>query len=150
MAFTCSLCDRGFRTNRSLLQHIGDSQNHLPCAKCNFVGATPEDLVQHYRDDGCMIVCEGCLDSSGRDVVWHSKGTQYWQHVQDQNVCDICERHFHTDDNLRNHKLTHRSAVHECLACYRKFKTYSGMIVHLESGVCDSGIDILDLNETAA
>lgn len=30
------------------------------------------------------------------------------------------------------------------------FTTYAGMIIHLESGACDSGIDILDLNESAA
>jgi hypothetical protein len=30
------------------------------------------------------------------------------------------------------------------------FTTYAGMIIHLESGACDSGIDVLDLNESAA
>lgn len=30
------------------------------------------------------------------------------------------------------------------------FTTYAGMIIHLESGTCDCGIDRIDLNESAA
>ncbi|KAF2279961.1 uncharacterized protein EI97DRAFT_369153, partial [Westerdykella ornata] len=32
----------------------------------------------------------------------------------------------------------------------RKFTTYGGMMIHLESGACESGIDIIDLNQAAA
>lgn len=42
-----------------------------------------------------------------------------------------------------------RSSI-ECYGCYRKFSTYPAMIIHLEAGTCDSEIDIIDLNESAA
>lgn len=38
----------------------------------------------------------------------------------------------------------------ECIGCDRKFTTWGGMVIHLESGRCDSGLDMVDLNETAA
>ncbi|KAJ4356568.1 uncharacterized protein N0V89_004602 [Didymosphaeria variabile] len=52
--------------------------------------------------------------------------------------------------DLAQHGLTHRAAEIECLGCYRNFKTYGGMIIHLESGACESDIDYLDLNSSAA
>ncbi|CAO2655281.1 Nn.00g103450.m01.CDS01 [Neocucurbitaria sp. VM-36] len=47
------------------------------------------------------------------------------------------------------HRLSHRAANYECYRCYRKFKTYGGMIIHLERGTC-SDIDHTDLNMLAA
>ncbi|KAF3042932.1 hypothetical protein E8E12_007432 [Didymella heteroderae] len=47
------------------------------------------------------------------------------------------------------HKLSHRGLDYECLKCYRSFKTYGGMIIHLESGCC-SGVDRDSLNALAA
>ncbi|OCK89144.1 uncharacterized protein K441DRAFT_296726 [Cenococcum geophilum 1.58] len=46
--------------------------------------------------------------------------------------------------------MVHLDPSVECYGCYRIFTTYAGMIIHLESGSCDSGINILDLNESAA
>ena len=48
------------------------------------------------------------------------------------------------------HELTHRTPVYDCLACPRTFTTYSGMIIHLESGACSSRIDAYDLAVTTA
>ena len=46
--------------------------------------------------------------------------------------------------------MVHLERSVECHRCYQKFKTYPAMIIHLESGACESGIDIIDLNESAA
>ena|SRR5437762_12493355 len=46
--------------------------------------------------------------------------------------------------------MVHLDRSIECYGCTRTFTTYAGMIIHLESGTCDSGVDILDLNESAA
>jgi hypothetical protein len=52
--------------------------------------------------------------------------------------------------DIHQHKLTHREPIFTCYGCPREFRTYSGMIIHLESCACPSGIDINDLAESAA
>jgi hypothetical protein len=46
--------------------------------------------------------------------------------------------------------MVHLQRSIECYGCYRKFPTYPAMIIHLESATCASGIDMIDLNESAA
>jgi hypothetical protein len=46
--------------------------------------------------------------------------------------------------------VTHLDNKIDCYDCNRRFKTYAGMILHLESGACYSHLEILDLNKTAA
>jgi len=46
--------------------------------------------------------------------------------------------------------MTHLDSTVECYGCIKMFKTYAAMILHLESGGCCSGIDLLDLNKSAA
>jgi len=45
--------------------------------------------------------------------------------------------------------MVHLERAIECYGCYRTFSTYPGMIIHLESGTCESGIDVIDLSESA-
>ena len=52
--------------------------------------------------------------------------------------------------NVQQHMITHRQPDIECYGCYRTFTTYGGVILHLESGACESGYDIIDINESAA
>jgi len=52
--------------------------------------------------------------------------------------------------NIPQHELVHLRPSIECYGCPRKFTTYSGMVIHLETGNCDSGVDIIDINESAA
>lgn len=54
------------------------------------------------------------------------------------------------ENNHVQHKMVHLDRSVGCCGCTRTFTTYAGMIIHLESGTCGSGIDILDLNESAA
>src|SRR5437773_3307536 len=46
--------------------------------------------------------------------------------------------------------MVHLDPTVECYGCTRTFTTYAGMVIHLESGACESGIDISDINESAA
>lgn len=38
----------------------------------------------------------------------------------------------------------------ECYCCEREFSKLSGMVDHLESGACASGVDVLDVNRQVA
>jgi hypothetical protein len=50
----------------------------------------------------------------------------------------------------KKHKVIHYQPSVECYGCYEIFNEYRGMILHLESGFCTSGTNVLDLNRWAA
>ncbi|KAF2681533.1 hypothetical protein K458DRAFT_81828 [Lentithecium fluviatile CBS 122367] len=141
MAVRCLRCNRTYRSWQAFYQHARDSRHHNECPECDFDGECWSDLLDHCRDEGCRAVCGGCNS--------HFDYQEYWEHLEDENVCRTCERHFDSPSNLYQHQLTHRAANFECLCCYQKFKTYGGMIIHLEYGSCSS-IGLTDLNKLAA
>ncbi|KAF2253242.1 hypothetical protein BU26DRAFT_477300 [Trematosphaeria pertusa] len=146
--YHCTRCDRPFVHAEALYQHLSSSQAHWPCTECGFDGPHRADLMSHYRKTGCRHVCEGC--SGGAGFGWVNDSPEYWEHVAREHVCTVCGRHFGSESNLQHHAITHRNATIKCLACDRRFTTYGGMIIHLEAGTCASGIDMLDLNKSAA
>ncbi|KAL6151569.1 hypothetical protein ACJQWK_10270 [Exserohilum turcicum] len=147
MDWWCDRCDRTYRTFSALRQHIKDSQNHYECPGCDFDGESWDDLLQHCRDEGCRTVCQGCNHGGGSH--WDRDCEEYWHHLSDFNVCQRCERHFTSPDHLHNHMLSHRVPMYECYLCTDVFKTYGGMIIHLEYGTC-SNVDRIELNMLAA
>ncbi|KAH7399473.1 hypothetical protein BKA66DRAFT_165403 [Pyrenochaeta sp. MPI-SDFR-AT-0127] len=124
------------------------SMAHWLCPECGIDMQDRTSLMTHHRNTGCLFVCDGCSDGAG--FAWSRDCPEYWDHVVNEHVCTICGQHFDSESYLWHHSLTHRAATVKCLACPRKFTTYSGMIIHLEAGTCNSGIDALDLNKSAA
>ncbi|EAL84456.1 putative C2H2 finger domain protein [Aspergillus fumigatus Af293] len=47
------------------------------------------------------------------------------------------------------HQQRHQARNLQCYGCHQSFKTFSGMLIHLESGSCPSGTDIDDINRLA-
>jgi DNA-directed RNA polymerase subunit RPC12/RpoP len=146
MSYFCDRCDRWFKTQRAYRQHVDNFQSHWECPECDFDGESRADLIDHCRDEGCRDYCQGCDGGTGR--FWVPDSHAYWWHVEDENVCTQCERHFQSSDNLAQHNLSHRTRDYECLMCDQKFKTYGGMIIYLESGCC-SYVDRIELNQLA-
>ncbi|KAG9240140.1 hypothetical protein BJ878DRAFT_430933, partial [Calycina marina] len=144
----CSRCKRGFSSSQALQQHYDDSASHNRCEVCGFDGSTWEKSLAHHRTTKHRVVCQGCDDGEG--MIWVSGSQEYLDHLKEQNVCKTCQMHFESASNLDNHQMVHLERSVECHGCYRTFKTYPAMIIHLESGACDSEIDMTDLNESAA
>ncbi|XTI93707.1 hypothetical protein V2W45_1253331, partial [Cenococcum geophilum] len=143
-----SRCGRTFPSQQALQQHYDDSASHNPCEVCGFDGSTWEKLLRHHRKTQHRIVCQGCDDGEG--MTWVSGSQEYIDHLKEQNVCKTCERHFESPSNLEHHRMVHLRRSLECYSCYQTFSTYLAMVIHLESGACESEIDIIDLNESAA
>jgi hypothetical protein len=54
-------------------------------------------------------------------------------------------------DRPLKHRMIHLRRSLKCYGCYQALSTYQAMmIIHLESGACESEIDIIDLTESAA
>ncbi|KAL2003491.1 hypothetical protein VTN02DRAFT_3700 [Thermoascus thermophilus] len=66
-------------------------------------------------------------------------------------MCDSCGKYFENENNLRMHERSHEPADLECYgsSCYRNFASFSAMLIHLESGNCDSGTDCNEINDLA-
>lgn len=43
--------------------------------------------------------------------------------------------------NSLQHRKTHAPKAIECYGCRRKFAAHSAMVLHLEAGTCESGVD---------
>ncbi|KAJ5021275.1 hypothetical protein J3E73DRAFT_434834 [Bipolaris maydis] len=122
----------------ALRQHRRDASGHHPCDSCDFVGATRADLFIHHGQTRHAAVCRGC--NNGRGRIWEWESQEYLDHLEDENVCG----------SGAQHEMTHLERTIECYGCYRKFPTYPAMIIHLEAATCASGINIRDLNQSAA
>ncbi|KAF2276017.1 uncharacterized protein EI97DRAFT_419793 [Westerdykella ornata] len=144
----CTRCAKRFPSQQALQQHYDDSPRHYRCDICGFDGSTWEKFLQHNRKTKHRVVCQGCDDGEG--IAWIAGSQEYLVHLKEQNVCQACEEHFDSSSNLHHHQMVHLPRSIECYGCYRKFSTLPAMIIHLESGACPSGIDIVDLNESAA
>ncbi|KAL7651653.1 hypothetical protein ACMYSQ_008991 [Aspergillus niger] len=60
--------------------------------------------------------------------------------ISDHCLCDVCDKYFSNENNLRMHRQKHQAKTLECYGCYHNFKSFSGMLIHLESGACPSGV----------
>ncbi|KAM3414581.1 hypothetical protein BST61_g9740 [Cercospora zeina] len=67
-----------------------------------------------------------------------------------QLACRECPRRFASTNELENHKITHLTPSVRCLCCPRLFTTFPGMMIHIESGTCDSGMNLPSVNRMAA
>ncbi|KAF9729908.1 hypothetical protein PMIN04_010628 [Paraphaeosphaeria minitans] len=144
----CSRCVRDFSSPRALQQHLDDSANHYRCEVCGFDASTWDKWLKHHRKTGHRVVCQGCDDGEG--MTWVAGSQEYLAHLKEENVCRTCEEHFQNPSNLNHHNMVHLDPLIECYGCHRKFVTYPAMVLHLEAGTCPSGIDVIDLNESAA
>ncbi|KAH6876037.1 hypothetical protein BKA58DRAFT_437990 [Alternaria rosae] len=147
MTVWCQRCNRPYGTINALDQHVRDSPKHHDCPECDFDADTWDELLDHCRDEGCRTVCQDCDDGDG--IHYDPQSDEYWNHVEEFNVCIQCERHFDSPTNLHQHQLSHRTPTYKCYECTSMFKTYGGMVIHLEHGTCGD-IDSTDLNKLAA
>ncbi|KAF9700489.1 hypothetical protein EKO04_001938 [Ascochyta lentis] len=160
----CVRCKRGFKSEYAITEHIRDSRRHWACPTCGFDADGWDDLLGHCRATQCRSVCRSCNDLAGAH--WQYDSAEYWQHVDDWNVCARCEEHFPKLYMLEVHnRFMHPSTEsssgyveegtkeeacwYDCLQCDRDFKTFGGMILHLESGSC-SDVDCTYLDKLAA
>ncbi|KAJ9393954.1 hypothetical protein DTO282F9_9117 [Paecilomyces variotii] len=74
--------------------------------------------------------------------------------VEQHNLCVDCGQFFQNRNNLEMHKQRHTPRDLECYGhdhygCEQIFKTFSGMLIHLESGSCISGTTEGEIDDLA-
>ena len=186
----CNRCNRSFKNNNALSQHIADSDKHHVCDDCNRDFAAYGALVQHYKNSPRHAYCNACdeLFDDFDDLDDHYEEDHYWcsdcrevrlsisssrtfragcqqrpllsslpkffcsaeslhNHNSDEHAdryCTPCKILYQNHNNLRHHQ---RSQVHagrniHCpmKRCARSFVSRAGLVAHLESGACKSGM----------
>ncbi|OJI98052.1 hypothetical protein ASPVEDRAFT_79718 [Aspergillus versicolor CBS 583.65] len=159
--YECTICERFFASRRAIYDHCRDTSRHEWCEKCERVFLSEPAKNQHLRNSSNHNICWICPqiedfeDSSDLDdhlVEDHhycdpcdraySSARKLREHdVNVHHLCVKCNRFFGNENNLRMHRQTHQPRDMECYGCYQTFKSFSGMLIHLESGACELGTD---------
>ena len=119
--YRCHKCNVAFKSAEERQVH---NKLHKPLFKCNDCTKrffTPEGLQMHQNTDPHHYACDQCekvLPSTAK-LARHKV-----IHVTDKKfVCDICEKCYRTEQNLRSHKYTVHAAEkkHKCSYCGKAF-----------------------------
>lgn len=120
----CGRCDRFFRSESALNQHITNSASHHVCTECPKDFASADSLHDHcLAKHPYCTECREVFESEG-DLERHLRSSIHLPDDSDSDDDDDSER-------------TICPLVH----CNRSFKSNSALILHLEAGACKSGAD---------
>ncbi|PGH29405.1 hypothetical protein GX50_07843 [[Emmonsia] crescens] len=166
--YECAHCYKTTTSLTALGQHCRDSPAHAWCWRCERVFPHDAALRNHLIDSSSHNICErdDCDEDflTYSDWVAHNEELHNWcqpcnwfansqyelrEHdIEDHFMCEDCDLFFHNDNNLRMHMITHQERDKQCYGCDKMFKSFSSMLIHLESGNCCTSRD--ELNTLAA
>ncbi|KAH0829781.1 hypothetical protein AYO21_06737 [Fonsecaea monophora] len=154
----CDRCQWLFISTQAHEQHTRDSQNHWVCSKCGTDEPEESSLRAHMETKHSF--CYDC-QANFAGVSKHR--------VQFHNRCSICDEEFANENEVRmvrgnvnikpqnmflidapqKHAKIHTPRQNKCYGCERKFKSPSGILIHLESTTCDSEVTQVDIDKWA-
>ncbi|PLB48185.1 hypothetical protein P170DRAFT_410888 [Aspergillus steynii IBT 23096] len=147
--YECALCERDFASEGSLYAHCRNTSQHDWCERHNICLRCPssQDFETHAElDDHLMGSHHFCSDCN----LYHESAEKLREHdIDKHHLCVKCERYFATKNNLEMHQQKHQARTMECCGCYKTFKSFSGVLIHLESGSCPSNITEEEIDEIA-
>jgi uncharacterized C2H2 Zn-finger protein len=160
----CERCFRVFISAQVKTTHVQKSSRHNVCSTCPQLEdfATGEELQDHLVKSHHF-----CLDCN----IFHDSIEQLQEHdIIQHHLCVKCGEYFVNKNNLQmvanqlelnssmfllltvpflQHQQKHRPRNLECYGCYQNFKSFSGMLIHLESGSCASDTTEEDIDDIA-
>ncbi|KAG5657458.1 hypothetical protein KAF25_006022 [Fusarium avenaceum] len=134
----CQPCDRYFRYESSLDQHLEAKHSYTYCFRCERHFVHEFAKRQHIANSSQHHVCTHC--HSEPDYKSESDLDEHREHYH--HACLTCARTFNSHSNLINHLKVHARKEIECLGCTRMFISYSAMMLHLEADTCESGANL--------
>ncbi|KAF9469554.1 hypothetical protein BDZ94DRAFT_1278770 [Collybia nuda] len=158
----CDRCQRQFNSRHALKQHEADSPFHYICDECGIDFDSWTGRKEHWVQSPYHHYCQHCSEHFPDDDELES-------HYEDNHpYCGRCRRIFKSNFGLREHYR--QSEVHHyCVSCDRDFQSESNlqsanvacpfrgcdlafvsrsaMLLHLESGGCQSGVDRKTINQ---
>ena len=129
--FKCEVCGKEFKTDVSLRGHkISHLEKTIQCNSCPMLFKGTHQLKSHINDihttGKSAYQCQICLKT------FTQKGTLKRHeliHLPPKEECDICGWKFHNINDLRKHRMKHRSGESlrqwiglDCKACSQSFR----------------------------
>jgi len=170
----CYRCKRFCAHESALHQHIRDSPRHNVCDVCqgDMDFKSLKDLKAHYVRSKAHAYCGQCDEHFAAHRLFDehlsfihdarrgmSESTERVDEDaavlqngrQSYHYCAECNRTFQSANNLDAHR---RSATHQpknvrcpCEGCAQSFVSRSALILHLEYGICRSGVTFTSINK---
>ncbi|BCR98405.1 putative C2H2 finger domain protein [Aspergillus luchuensis] len=167
--YICTICDRCFRTEGALFAHCRATTRHEWCERCRRVFVSEDSKNAHIRASKRHNLCRSCCEpidfETNEDLRDHLEDYHhaclecniFFKSAEDvlshdisvHHYCNICDRYFGNENNLRMHRQKHQPMDVECYGCYHRFRSFSGMLIHLESGACQSGVSEETIDDLA-
>ncbi|KAK0618931.1 hypothetical protein B0T14DRAFT_197994 [Immersiella caudata] len=129
----CGECRKFFPNPNALRQHLlsATHASEFRCCDCERNFVSTQALMRHLQDKVHKPKPAPVLERS-------------------PPTCDECKRQFRTEEALRQHRSSgiHLPRTFPCAAggCDSRFGSAAGMLQHLESGSCSSGMDRQELH----
>ncbi|PYH99183.1 hypothetical protein BO71DRAFT_446665 [Aspergillus ellipticus CBS 707.79] len=136
--YECLICERAFISADALYAHCRQTSLHEWCERCCRVFISNSSKFAHLRKSNRhhVEIHYACLDCN----LCYESAIELQEHdISQHHLCVICDIYFSSENNLRMHQQRHQARTTECYGCYRSFKSFSGMLIHLEAGSCASG-----------
>ncbi|KAF9884196.1 hypothetical protein FE257_002187 [Aspergillus nanangensis] len=160
VAYECTVCDRYFSSTPALYAHCRQASQHEWCDRCCRVFISTPSKNMHLRESHqhhLCLVCPCPRDyATGQELedhliqshhfcpkcgTHHQSAKQLHEHdITQHRLCVRCGDCFATDNNLQMHQQKHRPRNMACYGCSNTFKSFSGVLIHLESGHCASNV----------
>lgn len=160
----CERCRRVFISTPAKNAHLRDSSRHNICFICRQPPdfRTSEDLEHHLVKSHHF--CPDC------DLYYNSIERLQEHDIAQHHLCVKCGDYFANKNSLQmvvgqvvlnssiclvltvpspQHQQKHQPRNMECYGCYQTFKSFSGMLIHLESGKCASDVTEEEIDNLA-
>ena len=119
----------------SVKRKVSDGKLKFVCPKCMKRFKSRREQNKHYRDNHDPIICSDC------DKVFTNPASlsiHMYDHMDKRFVCEFCNRGFHFQGQLTQHKVVHRKegkGTFQCMTakCGKWFIHKGDLVVHLES-----------------
>ncbi|KAI5994886.1 hypothetical protein F5J12DRAFT_856392 [Pisolithus orientalis] len=139
----CDDCGTDFSSWRGLKEHWVQSPDHDYCQYCDEHFPAWSYLIDHYRNHHGYCETRNRIFKNENGLHEHNR-----QSHQDR-YCVSCRRIFRSENNLNSHlnSSIHKPKDVKCPLCDMAFVSKSAVILHLESGSCQSGVNRQKVNQ---
>jgi uncharacterized C2H2 Zn-finger protein len=126
----CVTCNRSFKSEHSLQQHLDSPAHVFECELCDRSFKSEHSLQQHLDSPAHVFECELC-DRSFKSEHSLQQHLNSPAHVFE---CELCDRSFKSEHSLQQH-LNSPAHVFECALCGRSFGSEHSLQQHRQSHV---------------
>ncbi|KAF4963239.1 hypothetical protein FSARC_8737 [Fusarium sarcochroum] len=157
----CDRCENQFPDEPAFSKHYWDSPKHWICSICcpppsynkkdyrNKIDpdfTTEQEMDAHLQSAHNRRYCNTCRKIFEGSIGLHA----YNEEIHWREVCKACDIAFQFPIELERHSKTHPKEPIDCIGCLKRFGTYSEMMMHLESGTCDSRLNASNVADVVA